>query len=289
VIVTNDAAGTVTFRLTEPDPDLPYKLALPFAYPVPAGVTRLKEGKPLPATGPYVIAASSKRELRLERNPHFRAWSEAAKREGIPDAIVWRFGVSQAAQVAAVERGEADVALDGVPASLFERIATRFASQLHVNPERATLFVFLNMRVPPFDDVRVRRALNYALDRNAIVRAFGGPEQAQPTCQVLPPNLQGYRPYCPYSANPTPGGTWSAPDLPRAMRLIGASGTRGMRVSLWWTKAFPGFAAPSPIASLLRNLRLSGSSEDDRRPERLLPQDQRLTQSDPGRGQRVDR
>jgi peptide/nickel transport system substrate-binding protein len=180
-------------------------------------------------------------------------WSSAAKPDGIPDTIVWRFGGSDAAQIAAVERGKADVAF-GFPESLFERIATRFASQLHTNPLQGTNFVFLNTHVPPFDDVRVRRALNYALDRNAIVDAFGGPEQAQPTCQVLPPNLPGYTPYCPYTANPTPGGTWSAPDLPRARRLIEASGTQGMTVSLWWTKGFPGYAAPRPIESLLRSL-----------------------------------
>jgi peptide/nickel transport system substrate-binding protein len=108
--------------------------------------------------------------------------------------------------------------------------------------------------VPPFDDVRVRRALNYALDRNAVVQAYGGPEQAQLTCQVLPPNLPGYRPYCPYTANPTTGGTWSAPDLTRAKRLIDASGTRGMTVSLWGSKAFPGAEAPPSVVSLLRGL-----------------------------------
>jgi peptide/nickel transport system substrate-binding protein len=90
--------------------------------------------------------------------------------------------------------------------------------------------------------VRVRRALNYGIDRRAVVRAVGGSSAATPTCQILPPNFPGYVRYCPYSA----------PDLRTARRLVGASGTRGMRVTIWSTR----FLAPGarPIVALLRRL-----------------------------------
>jgi peptide/nickel transport system substrate-binding protein len=94
-------------------------------------------------------------------------------------------------------------------------------------------FVFLNTRVPPFDDVRVRRAFNYAVDRDAVARAVGGPKLAQPFCQLRPPSVTGFRAYCPYTADPSPTGEWKAPDLARARRLVAASGTRGMKVTLW--------------------------------------------------------
>jgi peptide/nickel transport system substrate-binding protein len=101
------------------------------------------------------------------------------------------------------------------------------------SPTPRTTFAFLNTRVPPFDDVRVRRAVSYAADRAAFVRALGGPDRAQPTCQVLPPNFPGYRPYCPFTVRPGSSGLWSQPDLPRARGLVAASGTRGEKVTVW--------------------------------------------------------
>ena len=203
-------------------------------------------------------ALHDRRELeargRLERNPKFRPWSSAARPDGIPDTIVWRLDDTPESQVAAVERGEADVAFDAVPASRFERIATRFASRLHSNPAHAAYFVFLNTRVPPFDDVRVRRALNYALDRNAVVQAYGGPEQAQLTCQVLPPNLPGTGRTAPTRRTQPPEAPGRRRTSTRAKRLIDASGTRGMTVSLWGSKAFPRRRGTAGVVSLLRGL-----------------------------------
>ena len=93
--------------------------------------------------------------------------------------------------------------------------------------------MFLNTRLPPFNDVRVRRALNYAVDRESVVRAVGGQDFAQPTCQFLPPGFAGYRPYCPFTIRPAAGVDWSGPDLAKSRRLVEQSGTRGTAVIVW--------------------------------------------------------
>jgi peptide/nickel transport system substrate-binding protein len=84
---------------------------------------------------------------------------------------------------------------------------------------------------PPFDDSRVRLALNLAVDRAHIADLLGGTEAASPTCQLLPPGLPGYQPICPFTAAPVPSGAWRAPDLTRARRLVADS--RGMPVAVW--------------------------------------------------------
>ena len=234
-IAVDDKAWTITFHLHAPDADFLFKLALPFAYAVPAGTPNRDVGThPVAASGPYMIAAYRPgRLVRLVRNPRFRAWSDAAQPDGYPDEILWRLGARPAGQVAEVEAGRADVAFDGVPPSRLAQVETQFAGQVRENPVARTTFAFLNTRVPPFSDVRVRRAVSYAADREAFVRAVGGPDRAQPTCQVLPPDFPGYRPYCPYTISPGPAGVWSGPVLARGRRLIAASGTRGARVTVW--------------------------------------------------------
>ncbi len=235
-IVTDDRAGTVAFHLSVPDPEFLFKLALPFAYVLPAG-TSLHEAvqRPLPATGPYRLASVSRdHSLRLVRNPRFREWSNAAQPSGFPDEIVVSFVSSSAQRARLVAEGKADWTSNALPIPLVSR------AQLHVQPLPSTSFLVLDETRPPFDDVRVRRAVNYALDRAKVARHVGGPDAAVPTCQVLPPNFSGYRRYCPYTLNPSAGSGWTAPDPAKARRLVAASGTAGARVALWWHQDFVG-------------------------------------------------
>jgi YVTN family beta-propeller protein len=237
-IVANDAARTVSFHLVAPDPDFLYKLALPFAYVLPAGTPAREVGSdPLPATGPYEIASyRPQRLVEFVRNRAFHEWSKAAQPDGYPDRIRFEMVESPDRAVNDVVHGRSDAfgSVGGTPSpEVLGALRTRFASQVHSNPYQRVFALFLNTRVPPFDNLAARRALNYAADRAAAVRVAGGPEVAQATCQILPPNVPGYRPYCPYSAGTSADGPWKAPDLAKARALVAASGTRGMRVTFW--------------------------------------------------------
>lgn len=241
-IVADNAARTVTFHLVRPDPYFLYDLAAPFAYVLPAGTPhRQARTHGLPATGPYMIATYRPgRLLRLVRNPFFHEWSRAAQPAGYPDRIDLRIAGTADDAIRDVVDGRADVLLLAKPlkAKQASRLQIRYRSQMHSDPRPNIQALFLNTRVPPFNRLDARRAVSFAVDRAAATNAWAGPSNAEPTCQMLPPNFPDYRPYCPYTAGSTRHGTWSAPDLAKARALIARSGTRGMKVTVWeWNEA----------------------------------------------------
>ena len=229
-ISVDDAAGTVVFRLRSADPAFRYSLATQaFAAPIPPGVPdpgccAFGSVPPVPGTGPYRIAVQDLQHIRFERNPYFHEWSPAAQPDGYPDAIVWRLSSSPEAEVDAIRSGRADWTYDTLPPEELRALQVRFPAQVHANPWFLYQFAQLNASKRPFNDVRVRRALNYAIDRRKILRMYGGSAVAAVSCQPLVPGLTGYRRYCPYALN-----------LPLAKRLVAASGTRGQTVDVWGT------------------------------------------------------
>jgi peptide/nickel transport system substrate-binding protein len=246
-IVTDPLANTVTFHLTEPDPDFLFGLAEPAAFVVPAGTPARDVGTtPIPATGPYMIQAfAPKQRLTLVRNPQFREWSRAAQPDGYPDRIEWNLADGgwpkrRDRAVDAVERGQADWYGDQPSSGRIDELTTRYAGQTHLYPYRGSFQMYLNTRRPPFDDLRVRRAVGYAVDRGAVKELYPGP--AEVSCQLLWPNFPGYQPYCPYTLDPGAAGTWTAPDRATAEHLIKESGTSGMKITVW---SFPLFAGLS--------------------------------------------
>ena len=170
-IVTDPASNTVTFHLTAPDPDFLYKLALPAAYAVPAG-TPLKARLPLPATGPYMIASyDPKHGSGSSATPASTSGRPAAQPSGYPDEIVLTFGVTspeRRSRASSAGRPTLHASKCSPSRAPVCCSGAQYASQLHTNPAAQTSYFFLNTRVPPFDDVRVRQAVNYAVDRNRM-------------------------------------------------------------------------------------------------------------------------
>lgn len=237
-IAADDAAGTLTFHLVRPDPEFLDKLALPFAFVVPPTAPNKDAGThPLPGTGPYKFTEyTSGRQVVLARNANFKEWSKDAQPDGYPDSIVLKLGLDLEAGITQVENGQADgiVNVPVFPPDRLNEVSTKYAGQTHVNPATAIFFMTQNVNVPPFNNRMVRQAVNFATDRNALVKIVGGPKLAVPSCQVLPPNFPGYKPYCPYTIDPAPDGSgpWKGPDMAKAQQLVDASGTKGMKVTI---------------------------------------------------------
>jgi peptide/nickel transport system substrate-binding protein len=117
------------------------------------------------------------------------------------------------------------------PPDRLAQAETQYASQLHVTPTSETYALYLNVRTAPFNDLQVRQAVNYAVDRAQVSALLGN--DTQPDCQILPVGLPGYRPYCPYTIDANMAGVWNGPDLALAERLIEGSGTRGTPITIW--------------------------------------------------------
>ena len=267
-IITDDAAGTVTFHLGQADPDFLGKLALLMAAPAPPGAAgHLMDRAPfLPGTGPYMISQYRPgASVTLVRNPYFRQWSYAAQPAGYPDVIRIEQMADGRQQQSAVAAGRADLMDISFSGQLYRPLAVRYPTRVHPGLKRATTYLFLNTRQPPFTSLKARQALNYAIDRVRVIQLLhlDSPGQATPTCQVLPASYPSYQPYCPYTAGPN-DGAWHRPDLATAARLARESGTTHVPVTVWNVSGNP---VGAYLVQVLRQLGYPATARD-------VPEDQ---------------
>ena len=192
---------TLTIRLETPAADLPARMALPYFCAVPLRTPIVQNGldEPIPAAGPYYLAAHIEGVVAvIKRNPNY-----PGPRPQRLDAIVYRRPtVPKADVVSEIERGEADHLGEydalGSDVSLLANgpLADRYgpphregAPRFLVSPVLAINYLAFNARRPLFSDARLRRAVNFALDRRAIADTYGWP----PADHLLPPGMPGHR------------------------------------------------------------------------------------------------
>jgi peptide/nickel transport system substrate-binding protein len=176
----------------------------------------------------------------IVRNPRFRPWAPEARPPGFANQIEVRVRPHKRVerQIDDVLSGRSDVAFVAnafsglISPARMRSLITQAPGQLHSFPGGNTNWMFLNVRERPFDNLDVRRAVNFATDRARLVELAGGPELVTATCQFIPSGFPGYEPYCPYTAAAAPGRGWSSPDVARARLLIARSGRAGARVTV---------------------------------------------------------
>jgi peptide/nickel transport system substrate-binding protein len=231
-ITSDDAAGTITIKLTAPDSQFLYALAEPYAAPTPVSKSPFKSATP-PGIGPYTMKVENpSRQFTLTRNKSFNLPGNA--KGNIDNITVVKESVPQMTQD--VISGRLDFMTEDPTGDLLPQVKAKYSDRfrLDANPPN-TYWFFMNETVPPFDKPQVRQAVNYALDSRALQRIFGG--RLQPTCNFLPEAFQGagYQ-----KIDPCPWGDPNGPgNIPKAKQLVQQSGDAGMDVTVWTNRKDP--------------------------------------------------
>ncbi|TDO09992.1 MULTISPECIES: ABC transporter substrate-binding protein [Mycobacteriaceae] len=226
-IVTDDNTGDITIQLDKPNGTFNSVLALMFAAPVPQTTTLDKDvtNNPPPASGPFVITkVNAPNTLTLERNPQFKTVKDAGASE-VADAQVDKITVTQnknnSSQVTGVEQNQIDFMTDPPDADRLPEVKAKYSSRFRLEDSINTYYFWMNTQKAPFNDIRVRQAINYAIDPEALNRVFGGRLHA--TQQILPPGMPGYEEYKLY-----PG-----PNLDKAKQLLAEANPADKDITVW--------------------------------------------------------
>lgn len=248
-IETDDASGRIVIRLAEPSGTFNFVLALPFSAPLPPD-TPIEDqtASPPPATGQYVITAVDPgRGWEYRRNPYWASDNGPAMPQlpdGHVDRISFEVRTNPITQLEEVERGKVDWMKNPPPVDRYPEVKRRFeGTQFREEPTISVYYFWMNTRQPPFDDVRVRRAVNYALDPEALERIYAG--TLKRTQQVLPAQMPGYRKIELYPH-----------DLGRARRLVQQADPADREVTIWTNNLTPNDEAGEYYQQVLNEIGL---------------------------------
>ncbi len=128
-------------------------------------------------------------ELVFKRNPDYYL-------KGVPylDEIDFQIGAEPLTALLQLQKGQVDIVGDGIPPAKFLEVMNNpDEKKLVVSaPQLETSYLTMNVNMKPLDDVRVRRAINMAINKDRIIKIING--RADPANQPLPPGMPGYDP-----------------------------------------------------------------------------------------------
>ena len=208
---------TISFTTTDPVGDFLYRLAMPAAAPIPREVGECFEkaaeyGRYVISSGPYQIEGSADLDisscktmkpisgykpndfLNFERNPNYDpATDDPEVREAFVDAVEISTNTNTDDIFNKIQAGELDGSPDAPPAEFIREYtqSEELKDSLHVNEGDRTWYLTMNLTTPPFDDIHVRKAVNLAIDKDALRRVWGGPTQGDIATFAVPPVMYG--------------------------------------------------------------------------------------------------
>jgi peptide/nickel transport system substrate-binding protein len=234
--------STVVFHLTKAAGDFNLRMSMPATAPIPPEIGKCFEGKPgdygrdIVSSGPYMLQGADKvtascatlkpmsgydgangNHIILVRNPNYDQ-STDPYRKNYPD--MFKFVVNSNADdiFAKVQAGQYDDEVSSPAPKTIRQYATDSTLKPRMIPnvgDRVNYFD-MNLTQPPFDDVHVRKAMNWIVDKASLQKAWGGPIPGAIAGHIVPPVLynNGLAEYAPYA---TPN---NAGDLAKAQAEI---------------------------------------------------------------------
>ncbi|RYB03087.1 ABC transporter substrate-binding protein [Lichenibacterium ramalinae] len=230
-IESDDIAGietpddrTIAIRLTEKAGDFISMLSLPTAAPAPVEVLGTMPDGPdyrskFIASGPYTVAEyAPDSSLKLKRNPAWKAESDPLRKAYV-DAIEITFGLQADAVIQQLQSGDGDMVYDvTIPSATLQTLQASHDDKLSTIATGRTTFLFINTvsanNNGALKTLKVRQALQYAIDKAAIVQQMGGSLVAAPQNGIFGPGVLGYHDFAPYGAG----------DATRAKALLAEAG-----------------------------------------------------------------
>jgi oligopeptide transport system substrate-binding protein len=182
---------TIKFDLSRPDATFLHVMAINFAHVVPKEAVAefgADFGHHPVGSGAFKLKEwTLGQRLVIERNADY--W-----KQGVPnfDSVTFEFGQEPTVALLRLQKGEVDVLGDGIPPAQFLEVKDdpQYEGQIVEGGQLHTGYVTMNVNTKPFDDVRVRQAVNMAINKDRIVRIINN--RAVPANQPLPPSMPGY-------------------------------------------------------------------------------------------------
>lgn len=246
-IKTNDKTGEIVINLTKPRGTFTNELGLMFVAPVPPDTPNTNQStSPPPASGPYMITkANPGKGWSYERNPYWEKVNGKAMPD-IPSGHMDKINVTivrnPSTQVNDIEQGKFDWMQTQPPPDRYAEVKSKYeGTQLRVEKTISTYYFWMNVNRPPFDDVKVRQAVNYAVDPEALERIYVG--SLIGTQQILPPGIPGYEKIELYPH-----------DLAKAKAMIKEADPADMDITVWGDNEAENEAAVTYYNDILQQL-----------------------------------
>ena len=210
---------TIVFHLNQPFADFAAVVAQPpfTPFPADAGVTTTSIDQQPIASGPYRVTEYQRGStLVLERNEHWDQETDDV-RSAHPDSFEWTFGLDGATideRMIAGQGDDVNAIAGSVQAASIARIQTPEIQERTIQGlQGCTTYMPLNTTKPGMDNVLVRQALNYAVNRQAVKDATGGSQLADIATTMMPPTVAGFTEFDLYPSENLEGDPEKAEEL----------------------------------------------------------------------------
>ncbi|HWB56207.1 MAG TPA: ABC transporter substrate-binding protein [Gaiellaceae bacterium] len=215
---------TIVFHLTKPAGDFVYRLAMAAAGPVPEEVAGCFDqagdyGRYVISSGPYMIEGSDKldvssckamkpisgfdpeTQLVFVRNPDYDQATDDV-RKNLPDRFEFKINSNSQDCFDKTIANQIEDNICSETGKIIKEYSTNpdLEGLLKAYPDDGVFYLSMNLALPPFDDIAVRKAVNLVMNKDAMIKAWGGSTVGEPGLHIIPPtmsppNLEGYDPY----------------------------------------------------------------------------------------------